>query len=298
VTSSDQNDDATGDMNNREQSNSANNDTVDHTSVKVTSSSSNQAGHDTHIRTISSETSFLTGSPLVRSPAGIENQGQVFQFNPSMAPGMSAFPFPLYSTAGMAVPPLSSSNPAYTDPTQRDTVYDVNAHIAAAQYQQLHYPFTHFASPIRPSHIPPMFLSPYCASPTFPPPPSPQNPAGARIDNRCTQSSQSNSVTGTPRGSLQPTNENHSQGSPNHTYNNASHDTLIKEITRLRERLKTVESENSLMAAKLNQQQWELEHRLSELEMHMTCTSDLASSGSTDDLRSNPFENISRESMI
>ncbi|XP_052216049.1 cyclic nucleotide-gated cation channel alpha-3-like [Dreissena polymorpha] len=41
----------------------------------------------------------------------------------------------------------------------------------------------------------------------------------------------------------------------------------------------------------------ELPQITSELEMQMTCTSDIASTGSTDD-RSNPFEYISRESMI
>lgn len=48
-----------------------------------------------------------------------------------------------------------------------------------------------------------------------------------------------------------------------------SHEVLEAEIKRLRERLHTVETENAAMSVKLNQQQWELEHRLAEIEMQI-----------------------------
>nr|XP_023026696.1 uncharacterized protein LOC111514678 [Leptinotarsa decemlineata] len=48
-----------------------------------------------------------------------------------------------------------------------------------------------------------------------------------------------------------------------------SHEALETEIKRLRERLQTVESENAAMSVKLSQQQWELEHRLAEIEMQI-----------------------------
>lgn len=48
-----------------------------------------------------------------------------------------------------------------------------------------------------------------------------------------------------------------------------SHEALEAEIKRLRERLHTVETENTAMSIKLNQQQWELEHRLAEIEMQI-----------------------------
>ncbi|XP_057668362.1 cyclic nucleotide-gated channel rod photoreceptor subunit alpha isoform X1 [Diorhabda carinulata] len=48
-----------------------------------------------------------------------------------------------------------------------------------------------------------------------------------------------------------------------------SHEALESEIKRLRERLQTVESENTAMSIKLNQQQWELENRLAEIEMQI-----------------------------
>ncbi|XP_035907927.1 cyclic nucleotide-gated cation channel alpha-3 isoform X10 [Anopheles stephensi] len=74
-----------------------------------------------------------------------------------------------------------------------------------------------------------------------------------------------------------------------------SHEALEGEIKRLRERLHTVESENFTLNAKLAQQQWEVEHRLAEIEMQI-CGASSASSVSqeneTEDLERN------RESII
>ncbi|KAL3281610.1 hypothetical protein HHI36_004816 [Cryptolaemus montrouzieri] len=68
-----------------------------------------------------------------------------------------------------------------------------------------------------------------------------------------------------------------------------SHEALESEIKRLRERLHTVEAENSAMSVKLNQQQWELEHRLAEIEMQ------ICGSRSTSSLEDNERN---RESII
>lgn len=56
-----------------------------------------------------------------------------------------------------------------------------------------------------------------------------------------------------------------------------SHEALEDEIKRLRERLHTVEAENSALNSKLSQQQWELENRLAEIEMQL-CGASSASS--------------------
>lgn len=69
-----------------------------------------------------------------------------------------------------------------------------------------------------------------------------------------------------------------------------SHEALETEIKRLRERLHTVETENAAMSVKLNQQQWELEHRLAEIEMQ------ICGSRSTSSLEDNNERN--RESII
>lgn len=68
-----------------------------------------------------------------------------------------------------------------------------------------------------------------------------------------------------------------------------SHEALEAEIKRLRERLHTVETENAAMSVKLNQQQWELEHRLAEIEMQ------ICGSRSTSSLEDNERN---RESII
>ncbi|CAH0557076.1 unnamed protein product [Brassicogethes aeneus] len=48
-----------------------------------------------------------------------------------------------------------------------------------------------------------------------------------------------------------------------------SREALESEIKRLQERLNTVETENAAMSVKLNQHQWELENRLTEIEMQI-----------------------------
>lgn len=58
----------------------------------------------------------------------------------------------------------------------------------------------------------------------------------------------------------------------------ASQDALLQEIRRLRERLVTLETENATLSMKLSQQQWEVEHRLAEIEMHICGASSAASS--------------------
>ena len=72
-------------------------------------------------------------------------------------------------------------------------------------------------------------------------------------------------------------------------------DVLLQEITRLRDRLHTMESENAAMTQKLNHQQWEVDHRLSEIEMQI-CGSDSAASGSGSDDRGGVVPN--KESVI
>ncbi|KDR18705.1 uncharacterized protein LOC110830596 [Zootermopsis nevadensis] len=69
-----------------------------------------------------------------------------------------------------------------------------------------------------------------------------------------------------------------------------SHEALIAEIKRLRERLITLETENASMSIKLNQQQWEVEHRLAEIEMQICGAS--SGGSSTEDNERN------RESII
>ncbi|CAH1398004.1 unnamed protein product [Nezara viridula] len=59
---------------------------------------------------------------------------------------------------------------------------------------------------------------------------------------------------------------------------------MIAEIKRLRERLVTLEAENATLNMKLSQQQWEVEHRLAEIEMQI-CGASSADSSAEDNER-------------
>lgn len=74
----------------------------------------------------------------------------------------------------------------------------------------------------------------------------------------------------------------------------ASQEILIAEIKRLRERLATLETDNTSMSLKLSQQQWEVDHRLAEIEMHICGSSSVGSMASNSDERSP----ANRESVI
>lgn len=75
-----------------------------------------------------------------------------------------------------------------------------------------------------------------------------------------------------------------------------SHEALEDEIKRLRERLHTVEAENSALNSKLSQQQWELENRLAEIEMQL-CGASSASSMDQENEAEDAVER-NRESII
>ena len=75
-----------------------------------------------------------------------------------------------------------------------------------------------------------------------------------------------------------------------------SHEALEGEIKRLRERLHTVESENFSLNAKLAQQQWEVEHRLAEIEMQICGASSNGSESSQENEAEDTERN--RESII
>jgi len=59
-------------------------------------------------------------------------------------------------------------------------------------------------------------------------------------------------------------------------------DAMVAEISRLRERLLMLESENASLSAKLNRQQWEVENRLAEIEMQI-CGAGSPVDSATDD---------------
>lgn len=81
---------------------------------------------------------------------------------------------------------------------------------------------------------------------------------------------------------------------PSPTPTDTTREALLAEIKRLRERLVLLEAENATMSMKLNQQQWEVENRLSEIEMHI-CG---GNSGTTTSSDSPDINERNQESII
>lgn len=144
------------------------------------------------------------------------------------------------------------------------------------------------------------FLSPYCVSNTMNPLSSPSL-ATSRSDNLS-----SSHINLSPQAHPQPTLlpvspgyniSNYGSVSPQSFSYDTPNDVLLKEINTLRERLVSLETENASMTAKLHRQQWDVEHRLSELELHM-CQSSSQASTSSHDERIERFEPVNRESII
>ncbi|XP_052104842.1 cyclic nucleotide-gated channel rod photoreceptor subunit alpha-like [Mytilus californianus] len=178
----------------------------------------------------------------------------------------------------------------------------------SAQLSPVHFPFPQMYSYQTTQQSPMNLLSPYCASNTLHMPSS-QSLALTRSDNLASSqnnlSSPQNQTYQSPFYQTQHSvvsispgiTSNVPSGSPASFSYETSQDVLLQEITTLRERLATLEAENSTMTAKLNQQQWDVENRLSELEMHMCPSSSIASTTSQDD-RPERLEPVNRESII
>ncbi|XP_014669591.1 PREDICTED: cyclic nucleotide-gated channel rod photoreceptor subunit alpha-like [Priapulus caudatus] len=74
----------------------------------------------------------------------------------------------------------------------------------------------------------------------------------------------------------------------------SSQEILLVEVKQLRERLAWLETDNTSMSLRLTQQQWEVENRLAEIEIHMCGSSSAGSTTSTSDERTR----INQESVI
>ncbi|KAL3848229.1 hypothetical protein ACJMK2_019101 [Sinanodonta woodiana] len=231
-------------------------------------------------------------SPIQPSRVGT-NGGQrpIFQFSPPLTPRPPNSIPAVSCGSGTSQPPFSDSG-SHEYMTYSSTAQVSPIHVQYPSYSQ-QYPCFNSQMP---------FLSPFSAHSAFIPPTSP-NFNVSRSNNFTASHSP---ITASPLGSIrgyspqQPINVHlphvMSSMSPVSMYADTPQDVLTQEITRLRERLATLESENTSLHTKLNQQQWEVEHRLSELEMHI-CQTDMGSSVSTDD-RTDRFETLNRESII
>ena len=261
-------------------------------------SASNECEHNTTITkslTLSCTNSFnVVGSASTPTRSPHYSEGTKFVISPPTSPNIIN-PTANIHTISAATPSLSATHSRTGSPSRTSPLH--------FSYSQT-YPFTN------PQHQQQVsFLSPYCASNTLNSPSSPSL-AMTRSDNL--SSSQINLASPQPQSRSSPFYQQQPvlQLSPNYVLSNIqgatqqtfSYDTpnevLLKEITTLRERLVTLESENASMNQKLHRQQWDVENRLSELEMHICQSSSVGSTTSQED-RPDKFEpNINRESII
>lgn len=259
--------------------------------------------------TISSITSMTAaGSSPMRSPLGTEAPRSVF--SPPTSPRLLYGTQPDLQHQGHAMqtllPDMPSGTPRRVVPSPISTQL-YHHHITPFCQQQ---PSVTINTP---PQISTFFTQPFCASnyapstPTFSrsvagsipssqanlcpplspfPPPLSVSPYPGQAPSIQLSPLPGSSVTGSLTGSLTSPRD-------------MSHDLLLQEITSLRERLACLESENAAMTVKLNQQQWDVEHRLAEIEMHM-CGSDSVASvdGSATTGDDKLLEPVNRESII
>ncbi|XP_059139931.1 cyclic nucleotide-gated cation channel beta-1-like [Physella acuta] len=295
---------------------------------RMSSDSQHPVGNMTTSMTISSMTSYC-GTPPQKSPICTEPARNPFSAPPSpkiaayqirdntsivsTAPLMNGHSSLGHLTPHHGPPPLSPAPPQYA--------YHNMTFLNAGQPINFLSPFCAPPGnyPASPSHFPGSPAS-YQHSPTptllLPQPPSTPSSHGGLL-SLATQapiqsyphspsllhhSPHSLTSTSTQLQPHYPSTQLHSPHSPIPAREPTPSETLLKEITRLRERLAQLEGENTALTVKLNQQQWDVESRLTELEMHI-CQSDSVASTDFDgdslrqDSKSTP-PTVNKESII
>lgn len=267
----------------------------------LSSDSQHPVGNMTTSMTISSMTSYC-GTPPQKSPVCTETGRNPFSAPPS--PKISgSHSRNSTKTAGNSAPLVNGHFPLGHLPHHGS----VTIPTAATQYAYHNMTYINTGQPLS-------FLSPFCVTPsnfpaspshfpgspaTFQPSPAPnivlpQSPQTSPVGHQSAQTPIPSycpslslihhpshvivSTNSQPHQShLTSTSQLHSSHSPLPHRDSGQSDLLLREITRLRERLAQLEGENSALTVKLNQQQWDVESRLTELEMHI-CQSDSVAS--------------------
>lgn len=300
---------------------------------RLSSDSQHPIGNMTISMTISSMTSYC-GTPPQKSPICTEIGRNPFSTPPS--PKVAGYHLGTDTTTVVSAAPLVNGHsslghltPHHGPPPIPPTfAYHNMAYISTGQPMSFLTPFcappTNY--PASPSHFPgstatfqpsptptlllpqgsqspsphgPGGLSPH-PNPT-PVPSFPQSPALLHHHAPHIITS-ANSQVQQPQPHFASVSHLHSLHSPLPPRDNGQSEMLLKEISRLRERLAQLEGENSALTIKLNQQQWDVESRLTELEMHI-CQSDSVASTEFDgdslrqDSKSTP-PTVNRESII
>ena len=238
----------------------------------------------TNSMTVSSITSYITDSSMQKSPLGTEAPHSITTSPHHFVRGVT--PVGTYTTASYNTPvsALDTLSSSRRSPFTVPDTANISTHqeqsipmvplypggTAAAGYK--HYP-TERSGPGSDPLTP--FQSMYPGhSHTFPP-----ESSLSTSQSHLPKTTSNQPYFGASAGNL--ASSVIATGSTGSLQRDPNNEILLAEITRLRERLQTLETENTAMSLKLNQQQHEVEHRLAEIEMHF-CGSDSVASGSDD----------------
>lgn len=266
--------------------------------------------------TISNVTSYATDSPPQKSPmcSDISRTGYTPPSPRVFFPGVvfSTAPSPTIINSDLQTTPANVSQSHLSCPT---FPYSSNVqspsllipYCASTPYT----PVSHAPYPASSQSYQSVSPAPYCASP-FPPAspsyiPSTNNLGSSQLNISQPSQPFSNQLLSQQHSPIAPMNVQHSPIASMNVIGQTvassggltasrdqSQDVMVQEITRLRQRLASLETENATMSMKLNQQQWEVEHRLAEIEMHICGSDSVDSSGSPEGER----PNVNKESII
>lgn len=241
----------------------------------------------TNSMTVSSITSYITDSSMQKSPLGTEAPHSVtaspHHFPQAISPvPLNTFTTTSYNAPVLALDSLSSSrrqSPFTVPDTSNLSSHQEQAARMVPLYQASGAGTGYQQQPSEMSGAGPVALTSFQSmypghSHTFPPGSS-VSTSQTHLPKTSSNQPYFGASAGNLASSLIPT------GSTGSLQRDPNTDILLAEITRLRERLQTLETENTAMSLKLNQQQHDVEHRLAEIEMHF-CGSDSVASGSDD----------------
>lgn len=266
----------------------------------------------TNSMTVSSITSYISDSSAQKSPTATEHSKRSYSppapVSPrSQASGVHIAQPSAFTPIDNGASSMQAAAKPHSSPSHSDTLSSGGQHHTPLHHHRGHSPRPQIPHPLQQppqafsSPVPPMTYSAYPV--TYSMHGSQLHPGDVPMGSSGPSTSPSVFSTGS-RGLVPgstPTPLLYSPGavSPNVASSSTfgslprdpSNEMLLQEISRLRERLQTLESENASMNRKLNKQQWDVENRLAEIEMQV-CGSDRS------DCEDNSCFPENKESMI
>ena len=251
----------------------------------------------THSMTVSSITSYVTDASAQKSPLATDAPpGALSTSPPSARPcTVSNMPAQVYQPAITIGSPSQSPfipidaigrNTAAYPPAHSPVPFGAGMELSGRAYA--HPPSGSQITQISPFNTP--YISSHHGLPPPPLPPPPHSSGGGGLQPLAIPPQQPSSpgmlsaVSNHSPMSVSPSQYtsyspglNNASSAGSLPVSEQSTEALLHEITRLRERLHMLETENSSMNLKLSQKQWEVDNRLAEIELHICGSEDESS---------------------